>query len=119
MALTLGIDDRLTSRLEEEAHNQGLPVSELVNYLLERALRTEEISMTPKDLVARLRRETHPHPLDEMAHMSSDRVALLETLRSAPIDPDFDLEAWNNEWAAAESEIRRIDRMGDWAEGRG
>lgn len=118
MALNLKIDDQLTFRLEEEAEARGLPVLQLVRSLLEQALAKEEAAVTPEDVVSRIRREAPPHPLDRIADASGDHTELLETLLAEPIDPSFDLATWQKEWDAAEAEIRRIDRMNDWAEGR-
>jgi hypothetical protein len=43
---------------------------------------------------------------------------LAEALRHAPDDPDFDLAAWNREWAAVEGELQTVTRANDLAEGR-
>ena len=36
-----------------------------------------------------------------------------EVLRNGPTDPDFDLEAWNQEWATAEEEFTRNNLTGE------
>jgi len=44
--------------------------------------------------------------------------SLADILRSAPADPSFDLEKWNREWSAVESEMEAITRANTRAESR-
>jgi len=41
-----------------------------------------------------------------------------DALRDGPTNPDFDLEKWQQEWDAAEAELKRINLEDDIAEGR-
>ena len=38
---------------------------------------------------------------------------LAEALRNGPTDPNFDLKTWEQEWAQAEAELKRINRLND------
>lgn len=44
--------------------------------------------------------------------------SLADALRDGPDDPDFDLEQWEKDWAAAEAELKRINLEDDIATGR-
>lgn len=45
--------------------------------------------------------------------------SLVEALKNAPEDPDFDLEAWTRQWDVVEAEMKAADRADDIAGGRG
>lgn len=68
---------------------------------------------TPEGVVARIQ-ATPPNPRSIRAASGS----LAAALRDAPPAPEFDLGAWQNEWAAVEAEIRATTRANDIAEGR-
>lgn len=118
MAITLRLEDPLVTRLEDEARNQGLSVKELALRLLDRALAREEFPMSPEQVVAQLR-SMGPESLDTLDARGAEFDGLLEEMRSAPVDPDFDVSAWQQQWDRVRAELRRSDRMDDWAEGRG
>lgn len=52
------------------------------------------------------------------AMVTQPQGSLSDALRESPSDPEFDLYAWEQEWAAAESELKRINFENDVAEGR-
>ncbi|MEM7535380.1 MAG: hypothetical protein AAF639_24595 [Chloroflexota bacterium] len=65
------------------------------------------------DVVARIK-ATPPNP----AMITYPEASLAEALRDGPTDPDFDLAAWEQAWAMAEDELKRINQLDDIAEGR-
>lgn len=44
--------------------------------------------------------------------------SLADALRTGPTHPEFDLPRWEQEWAAAEDELNRLNFESDVAEGR-
>jgi len=44
--------------------------------------------------------------------------SLLDYLLAVPDDPDFDVEAWNRDWARVEAEMKARDKANDIAEGQ-
>ena len=67
---------------------------------------------TVAEVVARIQ-ATPPNP----AMITLSQGDLAEALRNGPTDPDFDLKTWEQEWAAAESEMKCINLLNDIDEG--
>lgn len=65
------------------------------------------------DVVARIK-AMPPNP----AMVTHPQGSLADALREGPTNPDFDLQRWQQEWAAAEAELKRINFEDDVAEGR-
>jgi hypothetical protein len=43
--------------------------------------------------------------------------SLIEALKERQTDPDFDLEAWEQQWELFEAEMKTVTRANDIAEG--
>jgi hypothetical protein len=61
---------------------------------------------TVAEVVARIQ-AMPPNP----AMITLPQGDLVEALRNGPIDPDFDLKTWEQEWAAAEAEMKWINLL--------
>jgi len=98
--------------LRQAAKQQKLLPEAFALRILEEALEPEP-ELTVEEVVARIkalpRRTENIRPATE---------SLLEYLQNAPEDPDFDLEVWQQEWAAVDAEMKSITQANDEAEGR-
>ena len=56
------------------------------------------------EVVARIQ-ALSPNP----AMVTQPKGSLADALRDGPTNPDFDLQQWEQEWAEAEAELKRID----------
>jgi hypothetical protein len=61
---------------------------------------------TVAEVVERIQ-ATPPNP----AMITLPQGDLAEALRNGPTDPDFDLKTWEQEWAAAEAEMKCINLL--------
>jgi hypothetical protein len=114
MSVTITLPDELADTLQEKAEAQHIPLDELVTSLLTTALAAEpEDDLALEALVARIK-ATPPNP----ASIRPATGSLVEALKNAPDDPEFDLETWNKVWVAVEAEMNAINRADDIAEGR-
>ena len=113
MTLTITLPDRIEQQLEQAATVHQLSVEEVAISLLDGALMADFRSPSPEEIVARIR--ALPANPQGMRPASG---SLGEALRAVPGNPDFDVTAWQAEWAAVEAEMKRITRVNDIAEGR-
>jgi hypothetical protein len=113
MSVTITLPDEIAQSLQAKAKAQQVSLDTLVTNLLTDALDAEAEDDELEALVARIK-ATPPNP----ASIRPATGSLIEALKNAPEDPDFDLEAWNREWAKIEAEIKAINRADDIAEGR-
>ena len=114
MEVAITLPDGIVMSLQRRAEVEHRSIEELAVDILANALEADDSFPTPEEVVARIQ-ATPPNP-------SSIRLAsgsLAEALRNAPEDPDFDLAAWQRQWAAVEAEMKAITRANDAAEGRG
>jgi len=99
--------------------SRGKPKAALVSIDDFERLRLSEVSAQPslsdagslEELVAAIRRLPPGHDTYE-----PPRISLAAALAAQPIDPAFDLQTWNEEWARVESEMKRTeaeDAVGD------
>jgi len=66
----------------------------------------EEETLTPEKVMAEVRMmPPNPHAIIK------SQGSLLEALQSAPDDVEFDLQEWNEQWKAVESEMCEITRQ--------
>jgi hypothetical protein len=114
MSVTITLPDEIAQSLQAKAKAQRVSLDTLVTNLLTDALDAESKDDELEALVARIK-TTPPNP----ASIRPATGSLIEALKNAPEDPDFDVEAWNREWAKIEAEIKAINRADDIAEGRG
>jgi len=114
MAATITLPNEIEIQLQRRAETQRVSVEELALGILGNALETKELFPTPEEVVARIQ-ATPPDPHSIRPAGGS----LAEALRNAPDNPDFDLAAWNREWAVVQAEMKAMTRANDMAEGRG
>jgi len=108
MSLTITLPDRIAAKLRRKATATRLSVEELALNILGSALEAEEAVYELENVAARIR-ATPPNPRSIRPAAGS----LVEALRNAPEDPDFDLTTWNREWDAVERDIRAITIAND------
>ena len=118
MIVTLDLNQKIVKQFEEKAKAEDLSFEELlVDILTEAAVNpqptTTQWAMTPEAIMAQVR-ALPPNPNS----VTPAQGSLLEALQSGPEDADFDLDAWNQQWAQAEAEIKAITRQNDRQEGR-
>jgi hypothetical protein len=113
MTVTIMMPDEMENQLKREAEKKQLSLEEFILDLLADALETETPSLTPEEVVARIK-VTPGNPFSLRPASGS----LAEALRQAPADPDFDLAKWNRAWAVVEAELQTVTRANDLAEGR-
>ena len=117
MTITITLPDGLAAKLQAKAQIQQLQPEELILDILSSAVELEfeqDVYPTPDEVIARIK-ATRPN----QANIRPASGSLLKALQNSPHDPEFDLEAWNKEWAAIETEMKAITRANDIAEGRG
>ena len=105
MILTITIPDEVAEQLQRKANEQQRTVEELAAEMLDEALADQYIPPTLEEVVARAK-SLPPNP----NAIRPAEGSLLEYLRTAPDDPNFDLEAWEQEWAKIEAEIEALGR---------
>jgi hypothetical protein len=113
MSITITLPDEIEVQLQRAAESQCRSLEEVALDILANAAGAGSAAATPEDIVAKIR-STAPNPKCVVAATES----LAEALRNAPHVADFNLGAWEHEWAAVESEIRATTRVNDIAEGR-
>ncbi len=111
MSITITLPRNLEAELKSAAKARKSSIEELALALLGNAIKTI-LSPSPEDIVAEIRAAG-----PATAHLANGSLA--EALRSAPEDPEFELETWRREWSTAEAEIKAVSRANDLAEGRG
>jgi hypothetical protein len=112
MALSIHLTDELENKLNREAKNRKLSPEQVVVDILTHALE-DDLTPTVAEVVARIK-ATPPNP----AMITPPQGSLADALRHGPTDPDFDLAAWERDWAMAEEELKRVNLLDDIAEGR-
>lgn len=112
MVLSIHLTDELENRLNREAKNRQLSPEQVIVDILTDALENDLIP-TVAEVVARIK-ATPPNP----AMITPPQGSLIDALRDGPTDPNFNLAAWQREWAVAEEELKRINLLDDMAEGR-
>ena len=110
--MTISLPDDIGRKIQSRAEAEGISVNALVTDLVLQALEAED-DLTLEEFVARIQ-AMPPNP----ASVRPAQGSLLAALQSKPIDSDFDQATWEKEWAAAEAELKALDRADDVAEGR-
>lgn len=113
MTITITLPERLEQALEQAASRHQLSIEELTIQLLDEALTPASYVPSLDEIVARLKGSASNPALLRPAQGS-----LADALREAPTDPDFDLAAWQREWAEVETEVKAVTRANDLEEGR-
>lgn len=114
MALTITLPYEVETELLLKAKERQVSAEEMAIELLKRILGTEQSSPSPEEVVAKIQ-STSPDPHNIRPATGS----LADALRAASSDPEFDLEAWQQEWERVESEMRDITRSNALAERHG
>jgi hypothetical protein len=123
---------KIAERIQRKAEERHLSAEEVAVDLLQDALADEpnfqddtsngrrpiieadDDFPTPEEVVAKIKALGPTDP----RYIRPAAGSLAEALRSIPHDPDFDLAAWELQWAAIEAEMKAITRANDIAEGR-
>lgn len=95
----------LENKVKAEAQKRKRTPEQVV---IDRLAQTFEDDGVPTvaEVVARIK-ATPPNP----AMITPPQGDLAAALRNGPTDPDFDLNRWEQEWAAAEAELKRINLL--------
>ncbi len=111
MSVTITLPGNLEAALRSAAKARESSIEDLAAALLGNAIKAA-LAPSPEDVVAEIRAagSATAHPA---------KGSLAEALRSAPDDPDFELETWRREWSAVEAEMTALSQANDLAEGRG
>lgn len=113
MTITITLEDDLLAGLQDRAQRQQLSVEQFAVKILAAAVEDSEC-LTPLEVVGRIQ-ATGPNA-DQVRPATASLAVLL---RTAPDDPDFDLNDWQRQWSAVACELAAITRANDIAEGRG
>ena len=114
MATTITVPDSLEVQLQQQAQAQHRSVEAVALDLLREALEAATLYPSVEDVVAQIK-ATPPNP----QAIRPAQGSLADILRRTPNDVDFDLDQWNQDWAAVEQEMQAMTRADDHAEGRG
>lgn len=118
MALIIELPDAVEDDLREAARQQQVAPEELAIQILKDVLHYDSWESPPLDPSASLEevvamiKQVPPDP----RAIRRAKGSLRELLENSPVDPDFDMEAWQREWAKAEEEIngaRRSNFIGE------
>lgn len=113
MVLTITLPDELVEKLQGAAEEQQLSLEEITEIILRNALQIEHFFPTPEQVVAKIK----ALPKNPNAIRRAEG-SLVDYLRNAPDDPDFDLETWTRQWEAVEAEMKAMERADAISEGR-
>ena len=112
MALLIDLPPTLEYKVKAEAKKQKRTLEQVVIDRLTQTFAEDDVP-TVAEVVARIK-ATPPNP----AMITPAQGDLADALRTGPADPTFDLETWEQEWATAEAEMKRVNLLNDIAEGR-
>ena len=113
MAIQISLSDDIAEYILSCAEARGISPDQFVSDIVTQVLKAETV-LPLEQLVVQIQ--------NMPANPTSIRPAqgsLLEALQAGPSDSYFDQEAWDQEWARAEAEMKTATRANDVAEGRG
>ena len=113
MSTTITLPDDVARKLQARAGARKVSLDDLIAKLLNDMLEREEAGPTLDQVIVNIKM-TRPDPA--AFHPATESLA--EKLANSPVDPSFDAQAWNREWAGVEAEMKAITRADDLAEGR-
>ena len=113
MSITIDLPDEVEAQLQRAAATKHCSVEELAMRILTDAAGSDSDVPSLEEIVARIR-ATPPNPQSIRAATGS----LASVLANAPRVSDFDRDAWEQQWAAVEQEMKSTTRANDLAEGR-
>lgn len=102
--MTIVVPDYLGMRLQQQALAENRSVEAVVSELLSIALARIIPSADVLDVVMRIQ-SLPPNPLNIRPAAGS----LADALRAEPVAPSFDLDQWERDWGAVETEIRAMN----------
>ena len=111
MMITIELPVFVEENLREAASLQRVSPEKLAAQILEDAFQPK-VFQTLEQVVEHAKRL----PRDPN-NIRPATASLKELLENAPVDPDFDLEKWQQEWAKVEEEMKAISRANSIAEG--
>ena len=111
MTIMISVPTTLEDNLREAAHRQRVSPEQMAVQILEDALADDALP-TLEGVVASIK------ALPRRPENIRPAIGSLRDLLAAdPEDAEFDLEAWQHEWAKVEEEMRAITLANDIAEG--
>ncbi|HET7089668.1 MAG TPA: hypothetical protein VFL17_13550 [Anaerolineae bacterium] len=115
MSSMISIPDDLTKKLRAKADERHVPLDALVVDILTDAVESQEQDYPSLEEVVAEIKATPRDP----ANFQPASESLAEWLARSPVDPSFNAEVWNREWAGVEAIMETRDRAKDVIEGRG
>lgn len=113
MMITINVSDPLANQLRNQASSQHLTPEQLALRILEEALEARRERVSTLDRIVAEIKSTPRNPLA----LRPAEGSLQEALLNSPENPEFDLQAWERDWAVVEQEIRAISAANAHAEG--
>ena len=112
MTLVLTLPEQVEKQLYHQATIRELSPETVALELLQKAVAEDDNDFpSPEETVEKIKAlPPNPHALRPA------QGSLADALSDAPIDPDFDLNEWNQEWRAIEAELQTITCMNAIAE---
>ena len=105
MTLSIPLSQNLEAKLIKKAKQRKMRPEQLAHDLLELALGETELDLpSMEELIHQIQSLPKNSSL-----VSMPKASLADALKSGPIDPDFDLEEWEAEWAKAEKELEQLN----------
>lgn len=114
MSTVISIPDDLTKKLRAKAGERHMPLDALVVDILTDAVEGQEQDYRSLEEVVAKIKAAPRHP----ANFQPASASLAEWLARSPVDPSFNAQAWNREWAEVEAAMEARDRAKDVFEGR-
>lgn len=111
--ITINVSDRLANQLQKQASSQHLTPEQLALRILAEALEPRRERLSTLDQIVAKIKSTPRNPLA----LRPAEGSLQEALLNSPEDPEFDLQAWERDWAAVEQEIKATSAANAHAEG--
>ena len=113
MSTQVILPDDVARKLQSRARARQVSLDELTAKLLRDMLDHEDEAPSLSQVIAEIKM-SHPNPT--AFHPATQSLA--DKLANSPVDPTFDAQAWNREWARIEAEMKAVTRANDVAEGR-
>lgn len=116
MVMTLTFPPNIAKQLEQLSQTQQISAEELALKFISEGL--ADVDLESNVELEQLVQEVQSMPPNPDAIIPA-KGDLLSALQNSPEDPEFDLEQWQRQWSAVETEIQAVTRQNSVAEGRG
>ncbi len=112
MMMQISLPDDIAEYVQSCAEARGVSPDQFVSDIVTQAIQAEA-PLPLETFIAQIQ-NMPPNP----ASIRPAHGSLLEALQIGPDDPDFDREAWEQEWERIEAEMKTIARANNNADGR-